>query len=208
MTHRIFAFLFVVATIFIVPFSTSAQDGDQAQAEVAKEPSKDDVAEAKAKVLQDKMVETMSGLTQEEASHFLVLYTNYNVYSLVKAVQNDIGIAVAACAENNPEIADKVTNRFSEWQTAVGSTLQEADANIKNMSLAQTYLSQAEIQEFFTKIDEVRAYNSSRFETTPVSTPEACEFMMSKMSETEKSMQQLLLVAVASYPDVLRKTQK
>ncbi len=205
MPYRVIAFMFIAVLLVAFPVISKAQDSAAPKQE---EQTEDDPARAKSKALQDKMTSLMRTLSQEEANHFIVMYTNYNVYSMVKAVENDVGNAIGGCGENNPGMKEDLEKRFEGWQKSVGSSLKEADANIKNLALAQTYLPQAEIQEFFAMIDEVRSYNSSRFETTPVTTPEACEFMLSKMDETEQSMQQLLQVALASYPNVLRKTQK
>ena len=73
---------------------------------------------------------------------------------------------------------------------------------------AQDYMPINEFGMIFGLIDEVRASDSSQFERIPLTTPEACEFMMSKMDETEQSMGQLLLVTQVSLPNLLRKTQE
>ena len=198
----LFSFLFLFsATPSVIHAQPTAKAEESKSAE-------EGLAEIQSDTLKQKMTSLMRTLTQEEINHFLVMYTNYNVYSMVKAVQEDISGAIDGCIKNNKNMEGDLTKRFDSWKKNVGTTMKEANANIQNLALAQTYLSQDEVQGFFSLIDEVRAHNSSRFETTPVTTPEACEFMISKMDETEENMKQLLQVALASYPNVLRKTQK
>ncbi len=167
-----------------------------------------DLAKAQNEVLNERVVSLLRTLDQEESRHFLVMYANYNIYSLVKAVREDVGQAVAGCAENNRDLADDLRDRFAKWDASVGGTMETAYAGIQNLALAQTYISQSELQLIFKLLEEVRGVNSSRFEKIPVTTPEACQFMLSKMDETQVSMNSLLKATLVSYPDLLQKTQE
>ncbi len=167
-----------------------------------------EISNAQNKALKNKVSGLLKNLSQSEATHFLVMYANYNIYSMVKAVSEDVGKAVDACAENNKDMADDINRRYGKWVDSVGGTMKEAYANLNNLSLAQTYLPQSEVKMIFDLVDRVRSVNSSRFEALPVTTPEACEFMLSKMDETEDSMNQMLRATLASYPNLMKKNQK
>lgn len=164
--------------------------------------------DTQSEYLTEQMGEIMRRGTPEEARHFAAIYTNYNLYSVVKAVREDVGNASEACATNNPSIADKVNGRFNKWSDNVTAKMDEVYANIENMMKAQNYATEKQLTDLFAVVDDERAKNSSRFEKTPVSSPEACEFMMSKMDETERSMTALLSAAKMSFPSVLKKMQK
>ncbi len=196
--------LIFVLTLFSMPLTINSANAQ----ENADKNAKYDIAKAQNEALNEKVASTLKKLTQEEAVHFLTMYGNYNIYSLVKAVRDDVKDATDACAKNNKTMEDDITERFSKWDKNVSKSMAEVNANIKNLSLAQTYISQSELKIIFGLIDEIRAVNSSRFETTPVTTPEACEFMLSKMDETEKQMVGMLRATLASYPDAIKKTQK
>ncbi len=206
MLLRIF-FVFSCLSLFVVPLNYAhAQTGEQ---ELSEEQQKaKDLAKAQADALQERINGVMNELDQGEMTHFMVIYTNYNLYSVVKAVREDVKNAVGGCAKNNPAMADDLNNRYSRWEGSVGSSMKEVDDNIQSMALAQDYVSQNELKTIFSMIDEMRAMNSSQFEKTPVTTPEACEFMMSKMDETQENMIRLLSGTLQSYPNMLRKTQK
>jgi hypothetical protein len=168
--------------------------------------SKED--QAKMDALTTKVADLIKTLDLNQIQHFTVIYANYNIVSLVKAVEADVGNAVKACGDNNPAMKDKMSERFKEWEKSVTQPITEAEANINNMVIAQTYISQQEVKNIFALVDETRAKNSSQFEKVPVTTPEACEYMLGKMDETQKSMVQMLQSTLVSYPSMLEKTQK
>lgn len=168
----------------------------------------DPVAKAKSKSLNNKYVSILANLDTREAQHFAIVIVNQNLIGTVKAVEADVAMAAKGCAENNKQMADTINARFAQWQEAVKGPMQEAQANVDNMVVAQTYITKEQYTELFGLIDDVRQYNSSRFEKTPVTTPEACEFMLSKMDETQENMVGMLRATLASYPSAQQKTQE
>jgi len=168
----------------------------------------EELAKERSDELNERIGETLDSLGYQESAHFMVLHTNYNIYSMVKAVRNDISEAVEKCAENNPSIASQVRSKFENWDKNVGASMKESLDMITSMQLAQTYLPQSEFKKLFGVVDEIRSINSSRFEKTPVTTPAACKYMMSKMDETEERMKDLLSATLNILPSVVRQNQK
>ncbi len=198
MFHRFFFVLVALAFLGMSHVSFAQEEAVQ----------EEDPARVLNKELSASVSGVMKTLDQKEVFHFMVVYANYTVLSTVKAVQKDVSGAIQACGENNPSMKDDLDSRFETWKENVGTPFAEAEANINNMALAQNYISQADLQGLFAKVDKMRSYNSSNFEKTPVTSPEACEFMLSKMDETEGSMQQLLQMTMQSYPNILEQTQE
>jgi hypothetical protein len=159
-------------------------------------------------VLLDRVVHMTSKLDKAQASHFFVMYSNYSIMSLVNNVEKDVGEAVQKCGEANPEMKTKVDSRYEGWKTTVSKAREEAKKNIDNMVAAQDYASQTEMNEIFSMVDKTRIEADTRFQRIPVSTPEACEFMLTKMDETEKTMDQILRATLTSLPNVLKKNQE
>jgi len=102
----------------------------------------------------------------------------------------------------------QISVRWDKWTKSVDANMKEAWANINAMTLAQDYAPQNNMKRIFALIDETRKANSSRFETVPVTTPEACEFMLSKMDETEDNMNMLLITTIKSYPLIMKAMQE
>lgn len=171
-------------------------------------PSENEEIVKKTKALRDQVSDKMRSLEYADLQHFIVMYTNYTIYSMVKAVSDDVQNAVQECKNNNRDMSDALDEKWSQWQGGVKPTMEKSYSNIENLMLAQTYMSQAEVKALFNQVDETRAENSSRFETTPVTTSQACEFMMSKMDETKVSMNSMLQSTLMSYPNLLRKNQQ
>ncbi len=175
-----------------------------------------DEGDPKAAALAKAQMEALSGqvrnvtknLGQAEYTHFGIIYGNYNIYSTVKAVREDVEKAVNACKENNPDMADRIDTRWGSWTKSVDANMKEAWANINSMTMAQDYASQDSMKNIFALVDETRKANSSRFEKIPVSTPEACEFMLSKMDETQDNMNMMLIATIRSYPEIMKAMQE
>ena len=204
MAHRLSVYLFL--GVMAVSFSVHAQNVSDVLP--SGEEERVDALKVQNDILTERVANVVNGLKQQEIVHFMAMYANYNIYSMVKSVRDDVSQAAQGCAENNPELKRGVTSKFSNWDRVVGARLKESLANIETLSLAQNYLSQANVKAIFAQVDKVRSINSSRFETTPVTTPEACEFMMSKMDETQEQMVQLLQSTLQSYPNLLRQNQQ
>ncbi|MCK5374479.1 MAG: hypothetical protein KAJ40_04280 [Alphaproteobacteria bacterium] len=186
-----------------------AQDKQTAKEEKSEAENKADVlARAQADALKGQMRSVMQSLDQGELTHFNIIQTNYTIYSLVKAVRDDVNWAVDACVENNPDMKTQLQARWDKWDKSVSENMKEAMSNINAMSMAQDYVSQDKLKRIFSLIDKTRAVNSSRFEKIPVTTPEACEFMISKMSETEDNMNMMLVSTLNSYPSVMKRMQE
>ena len=201
---------FLTLVLFCAVSLVSSGSFVVAQEEESEKPasSADDLAAAQVDALQGKVSDTMSSLEIEDMTHFTVLYSNYTVYSMVKAVRDDVEGAIQACAENNKDMESSLFDRFGKWDKVVGDSMVEAHDNIQNLALAHTYMPQSELKTLFGLIAATREKDSSRFETTPVTTPEACDFMMSKMDETEDSMVHMLRATLISFPALLQKNQK
>ncbi len=208
----LFALLAFNSAPFFCAFAADKTEAPVSQTQVPARSSDDKITDPvgkeKNEALHQKYASVMAQLDSREVQHFAVVVVNYNLISTVKAVQEDVEGAVNGCAEKNPEMADTVNQRFAKWKGAVQGPMAEAEANVNNMVLAQNYITQPQFSELFGLIEDVRKYNSSRFEKTPVTTPEACEFMLSKMDETQDHMVGMLKATLMSLPSSRDKTQE
>ncbi len=152
------------------------------------------------------MYKTISAFSQKldesQMRHFFTAYSNYNLIATVKTIRSDVSAAIDACSENNPDMKEDLHERFGVWKGAVGPLIKDAEGNMNNMLLAQDYSGPEEIKHIFELVDETREYTASQFEKIPVTTPEACEFLLNKMDETQESMLSLLQRTLISYPQI------
>lgn len=188
--------------------SDEGKDVRKEEGAAMEEEASDPVAKAKVEALNQNIVDLARTLDKNQARHFFTMYSNYTLVSTVKAVEKDVRKAVEACAANNKSMEAELNARFSSWQNAVAEPMKEAMAGINNMIVAQDYTTRERIEKIFNMVEDTRQYNSSRFEKIPVSTEEACEYMMSKMGETQGNMVSMLKSTLISYPAILQKTQE
>ncbi len=205
MFARLFLCSALIFGAFGFVFSATGDAKAQNESEKAVET---DLFAAQTDALNGKVKNIMESVSMDEVKHFSMLYSNYTIYSMVKAVRKDVANAAQACADNNSSIKKKVKTKFKNWDGTLDKTMKEAYGNINNLALAQNYISQSEVKQIFGLVDQIRAKNSSRFEKIPVTTPEACEFMLSKMDETSESLNGLLNATIISYPSLLKQTQE
>ena len=170
--------------------------------EVAKDPvvAKNKAAYEKAVAkATDALKDVGQDLKEDDAKHFFMTYQNYNLIGTVKMVQTDVGNAIKACGDNNPEMKDTLDGRFTDWSNAVNPVIEEADANINNMVVAQEYTSPAKVKKVFKALDEARVATNASVEKTPVTTKDACESLLDTMDDTEKNLIELLRSTLVSY---------
>lgn len=136
--------------------------------------------------------------------HFNVLYGNYNLVKVVETVRKDVGLAVGKCGEANPEMKEALAKRYGEWQEAIKPVMTEAEANINNMVFAQDYAKPKEIRKFFKMIDEARADRDKNIEKVPVTSKEACEYLLKTMDSTQENMINLLQATLISLPQAMQ----
>lgn len=140
--------------------------------------------------------------SQAEQKHFFMAYTNYNLIQTVKTVQSHVGNAIDECSETNPDMENNLRARYGQWNDAVNPVINDAEIHLNNMILAQEYASPEEIQEIFAQVDTTREQTQSEIEKIPVTTPEACTYLLEKMDETQDNMISLLKNALLSFSQV------
>jgi len=145
--------------------------------------------------------EIMKGLDKDQQTHFMRAYTFYNIVGTVNLVERDVGKAIKACGEANPEMKDKLDARFANWRGEVDPIISEASAKVDNMIAVQDYADKTMVKTLFSQLDNMRIKIDKQIDKIPVSTPEACEYLHEKMDETQERMVTLLRGTLISTPE-------
>ena len=177
----------LIAVVTLLPFSPASANDVQSKAEALR-----------AQV--DKLAE---GLKDDQKRHFLTIYGNYNLIKTVETVRGDVGRAVEACGEANPELKDKIAAKFADWKGDVNPVIEEAQSHLDNMVVVQDYLEAQQIHRLFRQIDETRHAVQGQVEKTPVTSAQGCNAMHDKMTETQETMVKLLRSTLVSFPQGL-----
>ncbi len=148
--------------------------------------------------------EFMKDLDETAQRHFSVLQGNYNLIKVVETVRDSVDEAVDGCGDANPDLKEPLDTRFDEWKDAIKPVMKEADANVKNMILAQEYAKPKDIRKFLKLIDKARKNHEKGVEKVPVVTPEACQSLLEKMDDTQANMVKLLKATLVSLPQVMQ----
>lgn len=181
----------------------AAQDAVPEMTEVVPSKQAKEDSEALHKAIDD-LLEDLPEINQK---HFMTLYHTHNIVSVVKTVRHDIGKAVEACSEKNPDLADKMKTRFTQWQDKTSPILVEAEGNINNMIIAQDYAQPQEITAILNLANEVRAKGEASLNKVPVSTKEACEKLYTTMKKTQKDVIDMMRETLISVPHAMQQEQ-
>ena len=187
------------------------QTGQESSVDVATEKrDKDQASETQARAmdpevraLNKSLAELTMDLDDNDRRHFYTLYNNNNLISTVKYVRDHIGEAIDACSENNPDMEDDLRARYKKWTDAVNEKLEEAEAQVENMVLVQEYASDDAINEVLEQADDLRAKTQENVERIPVTSPEACEYLLNKMDETQETMLRYLGTVLVAMPQAM-----
>lgn len=145
---------------------------------------------------------------EADKRHFGVLYSNYNLVKVVEAVQKDVGAAVGKCGAANPDMKKPLNERHDQWDKAIKPVMKEAEANINNMVFAQDYAKPKKIREFFKLIDKARTEKDAEVEKVPVTSKEACEYLLKTMDSTQENLTNLLQATLISLPQAIQLEQE
>ena len=187
-----------VLSVFIMAFSAPVLAEEKVQGALDE---KDQAARAD---ILNKASEFAKDLDKAESRHFGVMYGNYNMISVVNTVRDHVEEAVDACGDENPDMKEALDTRFDEWEAAVDPVIEEAEANISNMVLAQEYAKPRELRGFFKDIDRARKDRNKAVKKTPVTSVEACESLLKKMDATQDNMVQLLQQTLVTLPQQIQ----
>lgn len=177
--------LFIFMLMMFMPFAAGAADERM-----------EDIAR-----LHKKIEALTAPLDEVQKSHFMMIYNNHNLLNVVSTIEDDVKNAVDACGENNPDIKQKMRGRYDEWQAVLKPVKREARAHLDNMILVQDYTKSTDVMEVLNISNSVRIETANQFKKVPVSDLKACNYLYTKMTETEDQLLRLLRSTMITLPD-------
>ena len=137
--------------------------------------------------------EVIEGLEDRAAKEtYFVLRNKYGIIRAVRVVKRDIGNAVQACGQRNPDIQNQMNTRFKEWRHAVDPILKTADTYLNQEIREQTVVKASVLRDMLDLNDDAFDYQEGQIEKRPVTEKEACLRLLESMDRTEDDMLKLL----------------
>lgn len=177
---------------------------DAAQAEVDVKPEGIKEPSPKLKKLNKDLRDLTIDLKKNDRRHFFMIYNNHNMISTVKYVRDQVSEAIDACSETNPDMEQALRDRYKIWTDAVNEGIKDAEAQRDNMVIAQDYTKASKIRGIMRQSDDIRDETNDAVESVPVTTPEACEYLLNKMDETQANMLGILKAALVTLPQAIQ----
>lgn len=157
------------------------------------------------KKLNKQLKEISLPLNAGNRRHFYMIYNNHNMISTVEHVRSKVSEGIEACSKENPDMEEALRARFAIWDEAVDAKLDEARGFRDNMIEVQEYTKTSKIRNVIKQADKLRKETNESVETIPVTTKEACDYLLNKMDETQETMLSLLSATLITLPQALQK---
>ncbi len=185
-------YLFLAVMTLSLAAPVMAQDKKEPAKEVKKEedaPAPKSTPLTKWIAAENVMIDKL-GVKDKES--VFILRNKHSVIRVIRVVERDIENAVKSCGKNNPDIKDKMNDRFKQWQNAVDPILDTAKKQLDKDVSAQTIVPVKELKNVLKLNDEAYDFGEKQTTKTPVTTKEACEGLVESMNDTESDMIELL----------------
>ena len=135
---------------------------------------------------EDAIIKTLEGKDDQET--YFILRNKYGVIRAIRVVKRDIGNAVQACGQENPQLQDKMNTRFKDWKKSVDPILKHAESFLRQEVREQSVLPEKEFKRIQKLNDKALDFQESRVEKKPVTEEEACLRLLESMDRTEDQM--------------------
>lgn len=179
-----FRFFLLLITIFVlIPLHSANAEEDKIQ-----------------ETVQEKVKTFTADFAKEDRDHFMAIYANYNLISVVEMVRKDVENAIEKCADENPDMEDALEQRYKDWDNAIDPIMEEAEANLENMIKVQNYTEEDDIDDLFEFLDKTREEKTKQIDKRPITSPEACEHLRTTMDKTQENLTRLLRSTLVTLP--------
>lgn len=182
MTRFIFSFLALLCLI------TTAAQAEESSKEAVPPEKKTPITEWIA--AENALIEP---LTDEQQRTFYIIRNKHGVIRSVRVVDRDVGNAVKACGKENPDMKDKMDDRFKAWEGSVLPILDSAEKFLKEEIDKQEMVPASDFRHILKMNDEAFEFSEKQIEKSPVTTKDACEGLLKSMDRTEDKLINLLL---------------
>ncbi len=167
-----------------------------AQAEKMPEQVTEKVAEKQVNPHIAVMTERAKGLAESlnpaEVDALGQIRENFGYIRSISVAQSSVENAVNQCADQNPDMKADITEKFAKWNGDIAAVLDKQAKQLADAVSEKNFKDPAEVQAYLDAIDDMADYSESHLDKSVVTTPEACQNLISSMDETKKVILDLI----------------
>ncbi len=151
-------------------------------------------------ILEQQTLEMIESMEEPKLEYIYAVRSRDGIIRAVHVIRRDVGKAIDACSESQPDMEDALRGRFSEWKGAVEPILDEAEQGLQESIDAQHFIPADELREHLALVKKAAEYTESKVEKTPVTDKDGCQYLLDNMANTQENLTQLLQETLASIP--------
>lgn len=119
--------------------------------------------------------------------------TNFGIIRAIGIMKHDIGDAVKKCGDANKDMEDSLTKRFAAWANTVAPLLKEDEESLEDSIKKSAFPDEKKVHDYLDLIDEAaQAGDKALGDKSVVTTPEACQYLLASMDQSEPMVTTLL----------------
>lgn len=131
-------------------------------------------------------------LSEDQARTLYQIKQAHGIVQSVRSVNGDVSEAVEACGRDNPEIKDEIGGRYEKWWAAIKPVTDETETRMNDAIDKQDFMAPKEIRDYLDLFVKAAEYSESLYQTSPVTTRQACDSLLESMNTTEQTLKDLL----------------
>jgi hypothetical protein len=137
-------------------------------------------------------IEFIKEVPEDGIKPLFMIRESYGIIRSVYAVQRDVGHAVELCGNDNPDLKEEISARFSQWNQAVEPVLKDQDKNLQAAIEKQSYKNSKDVNAYLDNIDDAAEYADKMLDKKVITTEEACKSLLASMDRTEGNIVSIL----------------
>ena len=101
-----------------------------------------------------------------------------------------------------------MNTRYQDWKNTIEEPMKDLQNQINNMVLVQNYMNAQALQDFLSRVDDLRQRTEAEIIREPVTDKESCDHLHATMSRTKNELAELLTQTRTSIPKMLQAAMK
>lgn len=133
-------------------------------------------------------LELAKALNDDQSKAVSQIMAGFDTMHKIRGAEDDVRKAVDSCSRHNPDMKEKMNDRFDKWKQAVDPVLAENEKDMKAVIETKIAGDPGKIKDYFDLVDKYETYEDTKIEKDPAASAKACEGLLGSMDRTQDTL--------------------